>query len=384
MLDPEAAWRQYLDGEYSITDPPSSAKTEPPASADAPSGCSDATFKHTSSCGALYISTKTKIGYLNQVVPLASVFWKVPVAAYHLPGECVIKKQMKFNSGDQGTLDALCDQVKMEQNASGAYLEEHVLTHIENPGGRIPFKDVRKISIGLCKKDVTSYRSKRKGAFYNCFVVILRLLWENRYKEIHIKVFNTGKLEIPGIRCERLLEKAMKILTDTLNPLMPEGSKPIAHVPERSETVLVNSNFSCGFHIDRQVLFGILRSEYNISCSYDPCSYPGIQAEFYYDDRAECQTGRLPASEDTEELLQNGTVTKISFMVFRTGSVLIVGKCSDPVLREIYAFICDILCSQAGRIKVAGSESAAPVKSAARRARKRTITVHHGAAPATS
>ena len=386
MLDPEAAWRQYLDGEYGITDPPPPpcVKTEPFSSVAAPAADGEAIARHTGSCGALYISTKTKIGYLNQVIPLASVFWKVPVAPYHLPGECVIKKQMKFNSGDPATLAELCNQVKREQEASGAHLEEHVLTHIENPGGRIPFKDVRKISVGLCKKDVTSYRSKRKGAFYNCFVVILRLLWESRYKEIHIKVFNTGKLEIPGIRCERLLEKAMKILTDTLNPLMPAGTKPIAHLPDRSETVLVNSNFSCGFHVDRQALFSILRSDYNISCSYDPCSYPGIQAEFYYDHRAEKQTGKLPASEDTDELLQNGVVTKISFMVFRTGSVLIVGKCSDAVLREIYAFICDVLCSQAGRIKVAGSEAASPLKCVARRARKRTITVHHAGAPAAS
>jgi hypothetical protein len=166
---------------------------------------------------------------------------------------------------------------------------------------------------------------------------------------------------------------------------MPDGSQRVVHIPERSETVLVNSNFSCGFHIDRQKLFGILHGKYNISCSYDPCSYPGIQAEFYYDHRCEKQTGCLPSSDGIEELRASGDITKISFMVFRTGSVLIVGKCSDETLGRIYAFICEILCSQKDRIKVDGAvpdPSAAP--STARRARKRTITVQHGVAPTTS
>jgi hypothetical protein len=34
------------------------------------------------------------------------------------------------------------------------YFEEHIITHIDNPSGRIKFKDIRKISIGVSKKDL--------------------------------------------------------------------------------------------------------------------------------------------------------------------------------------------------------------------------------------
>ena len=78
-------------------------------------------------------------------------------------------------------------------------------------------------------------------------------------------------------------------------------------------------------------------------------------------------------------------------MVFRTGSVLIVGKCSDETLEQIYVFICEILCSEKDRIKVTNTntntndeESGSKITGTARRARKRTITVQHGGAPATS
>ena len=48
----------------------------------------------------IYISTKTKIAYLNTTIPLNDVFWKIPVKHYYSPCECVIKKQMKFNTAN--------------------------------------------------------------------------------------------------------------------------------------------------------------------------------------------------------------------------------------------------------------------------------------------
>ena len=47
--------------------------------------------------------------------------------------------------------------------------------------------------------DVINQRKKKKSAFYNCFV-IYRIKINGRFKEIHVKIFNTGKLEIPGFK----------------------------------------------------------------------------------------------------------------------------------------------------------------------------------------
>ena len=44
-------------------------------------------------------------------------------------------------------------------------------------------------------------------------------------------------------------------------------------------------------------------------------------------------------------------VSKVSFMVFRTGSVLIVGKCSEEMLYEIYQFLCNIFETDYDEIK---------------------------------
>ena len=50
----------------------------------------------TPKASAIYISTKTKIAYMNMPIILKDVFWSIPVIPYARPCNGVIKKQMKF------------------------------------------------------------------------------------------------------------------------------------------------------------------------------------------------------------------------------------------------------------------------------------------------
>jgi TATA-box binding protein (TBP) (component of TFIID and TFIIIB) len=280
----------------------------------------------------IYISTKTKISYLSQAIDLKKTFWKLKVSPYHTPGECIVKKQMKFNSFCEEEIEEIKDNLINEK-----YWEEYIITRIVNPEGRIKFKDIRKISVGLCKKDILSYRTKKKSAFYNCFVVILRIFHGEVYREIHVKVFNTGKLEIPGIQTNDLLDKVLALLIKHLKEVIGED---ITCNSEKNETVLINSNFNCGYFINREKLHDILKYKYHINSGYDPCSYPGIQCKFYYNLETKIQTGQQPTDYDVEKY------SKISFMIFRTGSVLIVGKCDEFVLNEVYIFIKQLLSDE--------------------------------------
>ena len=288
--------------------------------------------QETPKANEIYISTKTKIAYLNQHIDLREVFWKIPVLPYTKPSNGVIKKQMKFNSTTIEDYQLIQDLIQKE-----LYYEENVITSINNPSGRIKFKDIRKVSIGISKKDIMSYRSKKKSAFYNCFVLILRLNDQGIYKEIHVKVFNTGKLEIPGIQSERIFNMTLSLVIDMIQPHLTDK---LEYKSDSTETVLINSNFNCGFFIDREILYDVLRYKYNINAIYDPCSYPGIQCKFYYNPDIEVQLG-CQISEENKHLYKN--INEISFMIFRTGSVLIVGKCDENVLMIIYEYLKIIL-----------------------------------------
>jgi len=284
----------------------------------------------------IYISTKSKIAYLNQEIDLKAIFWEIPVIQYSIPQNGVIKKQMKFNSLEKEEVDYIKEKLKNE-----LYYDEHIITSIDNPNGRIKFKDIRKVSVGISKKDIMSYRSKKKSAFYNCFVMILRINIENTFKEFHIKVFNTGKVEIPGIQNDEIYDQVLKTLLRTLQPYIKESLGYL----QKSDTVLINSNFNCGFYINREALYDILKMKYNIQCIYDPCSYPGIQCKFYYNPELdiEIQTGSQISKEYKDKYKQ---IVEVSFMIFRTGSILIVGMCNENVLYIIYEFIKKMLINE--------------------------------------
>ena len=316
----------------------------------------------------IYISTKTKIAYLDRIIDLKKIFWDVPVIPYAKPCNGVIKKQMKFNLASQEELTFIQDKLQSE-----TYFEEHIITHIDNPSGRIKFKDTRKISIGVSKKDLMSYRCKKKSAFYNCFVLILRMRVQNTFKEFHVKVFNTGKLEIPGVQSEIVFELILKQVTETLQPYLKEK---LGYKDDSNETVLINSNFNCGFFINREALYDILKFKYNIQSIYDPCSYPGIQCKFYYNPDVEIQNG-CQISEENKQLFQN--IQEVSFMIFRTGSVLIVGRCDENVLMIIYEFLKIILNNEFKNINqrnvTSGSTTETVIKDKKKKIRRKNITI---------
>jgi len=318
----------------------------------------------------IYISTKSKIAYLNREIDLKEIFWNIPIVPYAMPKNGVIKKQIKFNSTTQEEVDIIQENLKKE-----LYFEEQVLTSINNPNGRIKFKDIRKISVGISKKDIMSYRSKKKSAFYNCFVMILRIKINEIFKEFHIKVFNTGKMEIPGIQNDTIYETVLSTILTTLQPHIKE---PLGYL-QKSDTVLINSNFNCGYYISREVLFDILKQKYNIQCIYDPCSYPGIQCKFYYNPNVEVQTGKQISAEDKEKY---PNIVEVSFMIFRTGSILIVGMCDDNVLYVIYDFLKKILVDEYYKINQRVAQKDVVDKTKDKKIRKKNILiVTNNAAP---
>jgi TATA-box binding protein (TBP) (component of TFIID and TFIIIB) len=293
----------------------------------------------------LYISTKSIITYFNTPIDIQHIFWNLEVSPYSTPAECIIKKEIKLTSNSAEEVEEI--KRKMDQIP---YVKENVITP-GNLDGRIKFKDVRKIIVGLSKKDITSCRVKQKGAFYNCLVIIMRIKMETEtnFREIHVKVFNTGKIEIPGIQNEITLRYILDKLIGYLQPLVAEELK----IEESNmETVLINSNFNCQFYINREAMFSILRSKYRVQCWYDPCCYPGIRCKY------------------TDE---SKNLTNISFMIFRTGSVLIVGKCDESGIYTIYDFVKNILKTEYLNINQPITEveqSVIPIKKKAIRKKK--------------
>ena len=294
-------------------------------------------------CSDIYISTRTKTGALNSEIDLEPIFWKLPIVPYHEQREGIIKKIIKINSKTPE------DVIKLEENIrQQKYCKVDIISQLNTVTGKVTkFKDIRKIIVGMSKKDLINVRKKKKSAFYNCFSIILRIKFNNTFKEINIKLFNTGKLKIPGIKELETLNISVKFLVDTLNKMT---NLNVRFMEDKLETVLINSNFNCNFYIIRNKLHHILKYKYNIHSLFDPCSYPGIQCKFFYNINNKQHNGVCCCKEKCE--VNNKKKKKInkckiiSFMIFRTGSILIVGNCDEHILNIIYKFIVNILITE--------------------------------------
>ena len=270
----------------------------------------------------LYISTKTKIGYLNvENINLNEAFDNIPITSYANQCEGIIKKQIKL------TFDTINSFEVYKTKINNLYSKVDIYNLSKN-------KIVKNIIIGLSNKDLLTIKKKKKGAFYNCFTIIYRIKIKNIFREIHVKIFKTGKIEIPGVKDDSILNNILDKLIDLFNNTLNITIKSINNL----ETILINSNFNCGFNIHREILVTILQSKYNISTTYDPCSYPGIMCKLYY-----TVNNDVINSDNIDMGKEHKT---ISFMIFRTGSILIVGKCSENILYYIYDHLKNILSNE--------------------------------------
>jgi len=369
MIDDE--WSQFLLSQSSGDNSQFNEKYEPTIIEN--DITEDTSDDNIPECEELYISTTTKVLYLNQAIDIQNIFWEIPIIDYWKPEEGVIKKQIKIVSNTKE------DYEKYNEKLTNLkYYNEVIIKQIDNPQARrVKFKDERKITIGVSKKDIMTCRGKVKNAFYNCFALVMRFKYNDKFNEIHVKVFNTGKMEIPGVLNNDILIIIKKMVLEMLSNYTNSSLEFIQHDEENN--VLINSNFNCGYYINRDKLYSILRSsKYNIDTSYDPCSYPGVKCKFYFNKdsgfNSDLQNGQI-LNEDRNmkmsELDDAKKYTEISFMIFRTGSCLIVGNCTEEVLRYVYRFIKNILYNEYRNINVKNMHTEQKAKK--EKIRKKTI-----------
>ena len=103
----------------------------------------------------------------------------------------------------------------------------------------------------------------------------------------------------------------------------------------------------------------ILIKKYGIETSFDPCSYPGVKCKYYFNNDLDFdktqQCGKINVEDrdmKMSELNDYAKYTEVSFMIFRTGSCLILGNCSEKILVFIYDFIKQILYDEYNEISI--------------------------------
>jgi hypothetical protein len=344
---------------------------------------------HPPKCGDIYISTKTKITYLNlKDIDVAELFWAIPIMPYTTEANGIIKKQVKITCETiekyeevmkkaSGVTNVQINRI-MKKNKKSVVLSNEET--IEQGSSQINKKNkyVCKMNVGMSNKDVLSHRVKNKSAFYNCLVLIFRIKHNDVFKEVNVKIFNTGKLSFPGMLLNDLMDATMHELISMLQQFYPD--QVVTRHSGEADTVLINSNFNCGYEIDRDKLFHVLHYGYGIHCEYDPCKYPGIRCVYFQNDKYPeakgiCKCTKSCADKRKSIVAGETKCTGIAFMIFRTGSTLIVGRCDEVLLNVIYEYLKCILEKEYQKVAI-GNVVEVRSKSNVKKSKKKTIYVN--------
>lgn len=367
----------------------------------------------------LIISTKSNNAKLNGQsgdMDVWSMFWALKVIPYITREEGVIKKQIKVQCRSRRELDDLNERLRTisshsitKEQGTNTYEHDKVCfspgchhapdsssSSCYSPVCRrrsgLPFNYIAKLCVGVSSKDIRAHRVKEKNAFFNSFTMVLRVRYQSSFKEIVIKVFNKNVLSLPGMLDDELLTNSLGLIDRVLGSasLIVHPDRPrLAHIPGSISDVMVNSNFWCGFGLDRDKVVTLMREQCKLETSYDPSNYPGVICRFY-EARGEkvgmalpgvcpcaksCSTIRIG---DKRKATKNkgsespDACVKLTFMLFRTGSVLIVGRCDRLHLQKVHNHIACLLISNRASIENGPGEKPTPKKTE-KKLRRRTI-----------
>ena len=176
-------------------------------------------------------------------------------------------------------------------------------------------------------------KKKKKKCFYNQLTVVVHILNKN----VNIKIFKNGKIQITGIKTEENGIMAAKYISSIILD---------SHEIKNYRTVLINSDFKIGFAIKREKLFDILVKKYNMFVSYEPCIYPGVNAKYFWNTTTPkqyegvCMCSKVCSGKGTGN--GDGDCKRITMSSFQSGTVIITGANTLQQLNDVHSFLLTI------------------------------------------
>jgi TATA-box binding protein (TBP) (component of TFIID and TFIIIB) len=207
---------------------------------------------------------------------------------------------------------------------------------------------------GVCKNDIMLRRKRVKKTFFNQSSLVVRLrISENIWKEINVKLFSNGGVQMTGVPDDRTGRAAIEWLSNEIETKYPTTfpTKPNIH---RYETQLVNSDYSIGVPIRREKLHKLLVETYGLFSTFESTIYQGVNTKFYFN---KARTTGPPGiclcpqpCEGTGSGEAIGDCKRITISPFQTGRIIITGARSLEQIQEAYNFMNDIFKKHAAEI----------------------------------
>lgn len=164
---------------------------------------------------------------------------------------------------------------------------------------------------------------------------------------VNSKIFKNGNIQMTGLRYieqgRDIIQKIITVLEKVrkIDTTVVSSADPIEITDFKIR--LINCDFKVGFEIKRDKIYKVVQNVYNIPCAYEPCIYPGVKIQYWWNKQNVSKDGCCHCESDCYGKGfgdGEGDCKKITIAVFQSGCIIITGGQSIEQIDEAYAFIC--------------------------------------------
>ena len=242
-------------------------------------------------------------------------------------------------------LDSLFNQIKDSLIPIG-YPDEGFLK-MEN-GARV---------VGYSARDLLTKRRVSEKTFFNQSTMVVRKATNpeaTEFKEVNIKLFGNGGIQMTGIPAEEFAQTTLKWIVEELKKV---PAKIFDSPPElqKFKVQLINSDYQVAYPIQRTQLHNILTRNYGLFSTFESTIYQGVNTKYYYNDQHPdsnrpgiCLCNKRCRGQGTGS--GPGECKRITMSVFQTGKIIITGARYMYQLEEAYKFLNAVLQKHAHEV----------------------------------
>lgn len=208
---------------------------------------------------------------------------------------------------------------------------------------------------GASHKDLFTNRKVTTKSFFNQSTLVIRRPWkDDGWKEMNMKVFANGGVQMTGLPDQEFAIKSLQWMLDIIKSL---PKNPFAKEPSLQKicTYLINTDYSLNCEINQDALQSILVDRYNLFSMFEKTIYQGVNAKFFYN----TEKGRTPGICSCTKPCTgkgigegDGECKRITLSIFRTGSIIITGGRTMEQIEAAYEYINNIFEKHATEVLV--------------------------------
>ena len=203
--------------------------------------------------------------------------------------------------------------------------------------------------VGASARDLLTKKKAAKKTFFNQSTLVVRkrrLDDNNQFKEVNIKLFANGGIQMTGITGLEFARITLEWLLPILKTLPTRISEQELFI-KQLKIQLINSDYHVNGNILRDNLHQIMSQRYCLFSSLEKLIHQGVNIKYYYNTS---RTVGRPGICNCEKPCQGqgegdapGQCKKITILAFQTGDIIVTGARKHEQLDEAYEFMNQIL-----------------------------------------